>query len=171
MKPVCLAVMLSCAGGVSHAACGAALETFLSCDIGRSGKTLNVCHDNDIITYSFGRPGAPELALAATIAAIDYTPWPGAGSTIWEEVAFENGDYRYITYGAVDRILPDDRDGEIEVSISGGVVVRRGDDVIAELPCLSGTVDFGAGAGLWDAKIAAGLSYDPQERVWKNSTE
>ncbi len=158
---------MTCIGTSGYAACAANLETFLSCDVGRSGKVLNVCFDDTIITYSFGRPGAPDLGLAETIADVDYTPWPGAGRTIWEEVQFQKGEYSYIAHAGFERIFEDATE-EIQTSEPfGGVVVMRRDQTIADLSCIPGTVAAPWGTGLFDAKIAAGLTWDSLAREWQ----
>ena len=171
MKQIYLAAIFACTGTVGQAACATNLQTFLSCEVGRSGKVLNVCFDDTIITYSFGRPGAPDLGLAETIADIDYTPWPGVGRSIWEEVRFENGEYSYITHAGFERMLGDETDEDNTDTHFGGVVVERGGDVIADLQCTPGTVDAPWGQELFLAKEAAGLTWDFGAREWQKTNE
>ncbi len=168
LRPI---MFLLASSGLAHAACGPDQQTFLSCQIeGRNGQ-LNVCFDADIVTYSYGPARKPELTLFAPINTVAYTPWPGAGSTVWEVVSFTNADYTYATFGEIHRIFPDDPNDEIEVRKSGGVIVTRGNDTIAQLSCDPDTIIFPWGEGLSDAKIAAGLTYDYSAQVWQKTAD
>jgi len=54
------------------AACDQSIAT---CTFNDGAKTLNVCLSGNTATYAFGPAnGAPELALKASLASLDYTP-------------------------------------------------------------------------------------------------
>lgn len=123
-----------------------------------------MCENSTSVTYRFGPTGeAPDLTLTETVQDVEYTPWPGIGSTIWEEVAFKNQDYRYVVYAALVRSFPENETDDITVTPTGGITVYEGDAEIANLRCDEGSVDFPWGTGLFDAKTALGLCFDVSE--------
>lgn len=153
------------------AACDADQQTFVSCQIEDRNAQLAVCFDAETVTYSFGPAGNPELTLSEPVTTVAYTPWPGVGRAIWEEVTFQNGNYSYSAYGGFDRMFGDETEEDHPTPQFGGVVVRRDDAIVAELSCDPATVDFGWGEGLWDAKHAAGLTWDYGTHGWLEATE
>lgn len=158
-------ILMASFGSPASAQCGGVLEPFLTCEIGVKRKALSVCYNDDIVTYRFGPADRPELVLTETVATIDFTPWPGVGRSIWEEVRFHNGDYTYTVYAGFDRMFGDEKDTDIENRFFGSVTVTRNGQTLAELSCNPDTVDA-PWSGLFDAKIAAGLTWDYQARVW-----
>ncbi|MEP5760034.1 MAG: hypothetical protein ABJ327_12150 [Litoreibacter sp.] len=164
-------MFLIASSGIAYADCGPDQQVFLSCQVEGRDTQLDVCFDAERVTYNYGPANSPELVLSELVKTVAYTPWPGAGSTVWEEVAFTNADYIYTTFGAIHRIIPNDPDDEIEVRYSGGVIVMQDDDTIARLYCAPDTVVFLWGEGLSDAKKAVGLTYDHNARTWQKSAE
>lgn len=149
------------------AACGPGFETFLSCTFSGGMKALDVCSDSERATYAFGpAAGPPELALATTVADLDYEPWPGIGRTIWERVTFRNGGVAYVVHGAIERDYPADAAAEVVVTVTGGIEVMRGEEPIATLACDPGSADFAWGEALSNAKARAGLCLDHASRTW-----
>lgn len=52
-------------------------EVVLGCMIGE--KTLEICADASVMSYSFGPKGAPELSITAPMSSGPVQPWPGWG--------------------------------------------------------------------------------------------
>jgi hypothetical protein len=160
------AVALSLLAAPAWAECGGYDSTFLFCQIENSAKTLSVCFDDEAASYRFGPTmGAPELELVERIATLDYTPWPGAGSTIWEEVVFYNQNYSYTVAVAVRRDIPDDPDALVKVDQFGGVIVKRNNVEIANLTCDPATIYIDRLDGLSEAKNQLGNVYSDGEWV------
>jgi hypothetical protein len=158
-----LSVLIGWAGA-AVAACLPQEQTFMTCTIASNGKALSVCFDPDRVHYRFGpQDQPPELALSVSMADIAYTPWPGVGRAIWESVAFPNNGYVYQVFAGFDRMIqPDDP----ENPAFGGVHVLRDDQIIAELRCAPDALDFTWGEDLFQAKQAAGLTYDMTTQSW-----
>ncbi len=135
-----------------------------ACDMGE-GKSVGVTLEDGTAIYAFRHP-TNSLTLTRDVQDVHLTPWPGIGRTIWEEVAFENAGFRYLVYASIERIYPEDESAEIETSVSGGIIVSRGETRIAELSCLAGTIDFPWGTELFDAKEAAGQCFDRTSTLW-----
>lgn len=142
-------------------------QTFLFCQIENSSKFISVRFDDIGASYRFGASfEEPELQLAEEIATLDYTPWPGAGSAIWEDVVFSNEGYTYTVSVGFNRIFPEDQDGEIETQAFGGVIVKRAGAIIAELSCDPETVlSDGEGQLAW-AKNQLGYVWDGRAGEW-----
>ncbi|WP_377507268.1 hypothetical protein [Octadecabacter sp. R77987] len=134
-------------------------DTFLSCTILETGKQLEVCVDGGDALYAYGPAGqVPELAMRVSIRALDYRPWPGAGSTIWEEVSFERGDYFYVVFGGVSR-EPSETTDEIISTALGGFEVYVGESFVTRGACIPETVVFPWTDALSRGKRAAGLEW------------
>ncbi|MEL6683990.1 MAG: hypothetical protein AAFN63_01135 [Pseudomonadota bacterium] len=162
--------LLLCAG-VAHADCGPQQQTFMSCQIEGQSEHVSVCFDDDVAEYVFGPEGQPELSLSEPVQTLSYTPWPGVGRSIWEDVTFRNGAYTYTVFGGFDRMFGDETEEDHAQPFFGGVHVRRGDVSVAELTCDRTTVDFAWGGGLWDAKQAAGMTWNFETRQWEAASE
>lgn len=149
--------LLVCAGPAF--ACPGGAETVLSCLVGSGAKQLEVCLTDDNVSYVFGVPGeVAELTLAEPIGTVRHTPWSGVGRSIWESTTFRNGDHAYEVYISVDR-LSEDQPSE------SGVLVWRGEEMLADIKCLPETQVI----GLWamsDAKAAKGLCYRGEDEAW-----
>lgn len=165
-----LAVLFA-TSGMASAACGPDEEVFVSCQIAERETTLKVCIGAEMATYRYGPEGQPELSLAEPNASVGYTPWPGVGRAIWEDITFQNGAYSYTAYGGFDRQFGDETDEDVDNRRFGGVNVSRDGVILAELACIPRSVDFGWGQALWDAKIAAGLAYDQRSQTWYPTAE
>lgn len=153
--------------GTAQGGCPTGEVSFLICRIQASDKSLSVCFDDQNAFYRFGVEGQqPELELTEPVATLDYEPWPGVSSTIWESVRFNNAGYQYEVYGAVERIYPEDENDEITTRVKGGVHVTRGDQVVAELSCDPETLGFLWDEGLGAAKRNLGYSWNYQSHEW-----
>lgn len=148
--------------------CGGYEGTFLHCQIEDSSKILSVCFDDDFATYRFGPPaGPPDLELIEPIATLTYIPWPGAGSTIWEEVQFTNEGHRYMVVAAIERTaLTDKPDPIIGEGYFGGVLVHRGSKEVADLSCDPATVYINYMSGLSFAKNRLGYVWNVDAQDW-----
>jgi hypothetical protein len=148
--------------GFSLAAMTAAAEETLlmGCTFKQGAATVAVTIEDGVVSYRFGRTGqTPELTLSESVEDVEYQPWPGAGSSIWEAISFSNGAHRY----EVGMSLP--RDPE-NTNIYGGVTVFHHDDEIAYLTCDSGSGQFLFDNRIESAKAAAGLCNQRGERTW-----
>ena len=112
-------------------------ETFMSCLISGSAKSLEVCFDDKHATYRFGVAGqVPELTLQTRLAALDYRPW---GDEAYEDVPHRN---------------------------FGGVTAGRGDKIILDIDCNRASVEFTWDVLLFGAKEALGLTWDDRALKW-----
>lgn len=111
----------------------------VSCQVKGSAKWLELCLAGSTLRYSFGPKGAPELVLTRDIGEVVYTPWPGVGRTIWEDVQIRNKGITYAIHTWVERPLDESDPG----GSGTGVAVLRGDDPLAEIECAGEqTADF-----------------------------
>ena len=151
------------------AVCDAGEQLFMSCQIENSANILRVCFDKDNVHYRFGpAQQTPDLALSEAIGAVDYTPWPGVGRAIWEEIAFRNNDYRYTVSVGFDRMFDEAEYNATPHHGFGGVRVTRGaaDAEVVSLSCERATVDFGWDDTLFRMKNALGFVWDDRLREW-----
>lgn len=123
-------------------------------------KVLDVCTDGSYVLYRFGKTGqTPEIELLDAVRTVNYTPWAGVSSSIWESVSFNNGDYTYEAYSSTRRNTdaPD---------VAGGVEVSQSGKNIASLQCDAGSVETNIDA-LFGLREDAGLCYDYPTFRWK----
>lgn len=153
---------------VAQADCASPDQTFMSCTLEKSGKSLSVCVENANAVYRFGPKGAPELTLSEPLASVDYRPWNGVGSSIWEEVRFHNKGVTYAVYGSIHRIAADEGDGP---NHSGGVEVLKGEKSLARLTCVQTSVQFPWVDAISDAKRAVGLTWDQTAGAWVQNAD
>ena len=115
----------------------------MSCTLSDGRKVLEVCVDTNVASYRFGKAGQPaELSLTAPVGTFEYTPWPGIGRNIYEEIIFENNGVHYVVQASHERMFPEHDDGEVTVISHGSVTVLQGQQQIAHLQCDAGSVDF-----------------------------
>ncbi|MEM7439711.1 MAG: hypothetical protein AAF393_08940 [Pseudomonadota bacterium] len=138
--------------------------TLFSCAIAGKAQVVTVCNTGDAVTYTYGRPDrAPDISLASAVATVGYSPWNGIGRSIYEDVTFTNAGYDYTVWGALDRqILEDDPADQM----SGGIVVTKGDETVAQLMCDPKTIAVALDQ-LWGLKEAAGQCYDRDAFEWR----
>lgn len=133
----------------------------MSCTLKDGRKVLDVCHLHGEARYRYGKKGGqPELELSEWIGDLDYLPWNGIGRSIYEEVAFYNGDFRYAVYSAFDRTQ------ESNYPLSGGIVVTNGDQTVAELFCDPGSVNTAIDT-LYEQKKIEGFCWDYDSFSWR----
>ncbi|WP_213546535.1 hypothetical protein [Vannielia litorea] len=136
-------------GTPAMAECITRAEAFLMCKTHGGAKELRGCWGPGDAGYQFGpEGGVPELSLSVPLAELEYIPWAGVGSSIWEEVNFHNGDVQYSLWHRVDRTPEGDPP-------SAGVTVTRADETLADLECVPGTLHANF-EGLAEAKAAIG---------------
>lgn len=116
----------------------------------------------DHVSYEFGRRGREaDLKLVRNVTEVDLYPWPGVSRTIWEQVSFENAGVFYRVFYAQER---DPRTPEL----SGGLLVERDGETLAELTCDPGSVaTSGYPLPLYDAKEAAGQVFNRATTGWE----
>ena len=129
-----------------------------SCRIG--AKALELCHVGGDLTYAFGPRGAPELTITEPLQTVNFAPWPGVGSNIWETVIFVNGDHAYEVWTSVTR------DPEATDGLQGGVRVLNGAAMVAELACDPGTASNALDV-IWDLKASVGMCWEFASISWK----
>ncbi|WP_164661037.1 hypothetical protein [Tropicibacter sp. Alg240-R139] len=154
------AVSLIFSAGVASAQCPEQSQTLVSCTLKGGAKKLTTCLDGTRASYAYGSTGrAPELLLDHSVRDVGMRPWPGVGSTIWEEFTFYNKDVSYVIHYAVERTP--------EGNVSGGITVMKGNQELAHLACDRGSIESaGYGLPLFEAKERAGQIYSPETQSW-----
>ncbi len=154
---------------LAAADCQAMDETFLSCTVQGGAKTLSVCIDGRTLHYAFGPVSrAPELVLSRDVTEVNYTPWPGVGRTIWEEVGFENLGHVYTVHGWLDRIPAEEADEDPPRPMGGGVTVTRGDETLVKLACDPDSAEFFWTDAVSHAMAEAGRCWDWDTQTWQH---
>lgn len=148
------ALLLAFLATPGHAACQG--DEAFSCPIGK--KTVEVCYWKGMLTYSFGRAGKAELIISEPLETVAYTPWPGIGRAIWDQVAFQNEGVTYEIWSSFDRM---DENAVME----GGVNVMQGDKTLATLTCDKGSVERGLDT-ISDLKAGIGQCWDMGAQAW-----
>ncbi len=150
------------------AGCPAGSVPILSCSFESGAKWLESCQDGSLASYAFGKAGqAADLELTAPVAELSYTPWPGIGRSIWEEVSFENKGITYMLWTSFDKIMAiEDENGQRQGDpLSAGLSVLKGEEELARLVCDRGSIDTRIDE-LLAAKQALGLCWDAGARLW-----
>lgn len=167
MRHTGAAAVLCLWAGTAGAACDTGEELFFGCTFSNGAKAVQVCVGETQARYRFGPVGGvPELELDTSLADLDYTPWPGIGRTIWEQVVFENKGFRYAVTGIIEREFGEDEDDEIIPVFLGGILVTKDEQELADLTCDPGSVDFSWSQTLFDAKTRLGLCLDREAEQW-----
>ncbi len=162
------ALLLAAAPQAADAYCQPLDEPFLSCTMQGGAKRLSVCVDGRTLHYAFGAVDkSPELLLSRDVTEVDYTPWPGVGRTIWEEVSFENLGHVYLVHGWLDRIPSEETDEDPQRPTGGGVTVTRGEETLATLECDPGSVEFYWTDAVNAAMAKAGRCFDWGTHTWQ----
>ncbi len=129
-----------------------------------SGKEVTLRTSAQGMSYVFGRPNAkPELFLLRKYDEIGVTPWNGVGGSIWEVIEFRNADVTYRIWGDFDRMTE-------AHEITGGIMVERGEEDLARLECLPGTVTY-TPFSFSDAYEAAGYCWSFDDSQWQEQCE
>lgn len=168
MPALRLITLITLCAGPALAQCPANATPILSCTFQDGAKRLDACQDGTTASYAFGASGqAPDLALSTPLARLAYTPWPGVGRAIWEEVSFENKDITYLLWTSYDKVnaIEEEQAAGAPDPLSAGVVVLRGEAELARLDCDPGSIDTAIDA-LFDAKMALGLCWDMGTHGW-----
>ncbi|MDG1377383.1 MAG: hypothetical protein P8P56_10270 [Yoonia sp.] len=165
MKTAALLIVLV---NPAWAECGGYEGTFLTCEIEGGQKVLSVCYDDEFAIYRF-RPkdGPPELELHKHISTLNYTPWPGVGRAIWDEVVFSNKGYTYTVVAGLDRDFPEEHETAIGERLFGGGVVDRSGVEVADLSCDTESVYTNNLNGLTWAKNQLGYVWDAGTQTWE----
>lgn len=137
-------------------------EVIFACPI--KARVLEVCLTGTAAIYSYGKPGRPELTIATPLTELDYTPWPGIGSAIWEEARLQNAGVDYTVFTSIEKLGEDGQDPERQ----GGVAVTQGDQTLAQLACTA-PPDPGALDALFQAITDAGRCWDFDSQSWQEA--
>ncbi|MFZ1468756.1 MAG: hypothetical protein WAT09_07210 [Paracoccaceae bacterium] len=130
-----------------------------SCPAGK--KIIEVCTSNGVVTYSYGKPGKPDLTLSVPLQEADYTPWPGVGRSIWDAMAFHNNGFTYEVWASYDKLNEN-------ALWEGGVNVLKGEAMQAQITCNKGSVT-GDLSGLINAKEGVGLCWNFTTFAWQTA--
>ena len=163
-----LALALVPVAAQAQTACPPGATPILSCSFQNGAKWLTSCLDGDRASYAFGKVGrAPDLTLSTAITDLDYRPWPGVGSSIWEEVRFYNRDITYVLWDNYDKAAAVDEAQAAGAPdpLTAGIVVMRGEDQLARLECDPGSIDDRIDA-IWPEKEIRGQCWDYDAGVW-----
>jgi hypothetical protein len=140
-------------------------EVIFACPV--KSRVLELCLTEDAVSYSYGKPGRPDLFLTSAITRADYLPWDGFGRTIHDQVRFYNDGVSYEVWSSIDKQMSAD---EPEPEWQGGVIVTQGDEVLADLACTAPpdppTLD-----ALYQAKQDAGQCWDFDGQQWATCTQ
>ncbi|WP_386681693.1 hypothetical protein [Loktanella sp. R86503] len=152
--------------------CSAGLDLFTSCQIAERGTEVSVCFDSERVEYNYGPIGeTPELKLTDTILNAEYVPWSGIGRAIWEYTVFRNGEYAYEVGAGFDRPFSEEEQMSDEEQRFGWISITQNGEELKRLECIPDTVSYAFGAGIYDQKTAAGLTWDLSEEKWFWDTE
>ncbi|QDC10478.1 hypothetical protein FHY55_15055 [Oceanicola sp. D3] len=161
VAPLSAAALLLLAPAAT-ADCITRAESFLMCTVNGGAKELRGCWGPGDAGYQYGPAGGePELVLSVPLTQLDYIPWAGVGSSIWEEVNYHNGDVQYSVWHRIDR----DPGGDPP---SAGVTVTRGEETLADLQCDPGSISANY-QGLYEAKAEIGQCW--QDFSWQSCAE
>ncbi|MFD1343194.1 hypothetical protein [Litorisediminicola beolgyonensis] len=156
-----LAALATVAAGPVTAACFGPGTDLFHCTTTKGEKALDICLQDAVAYYRFGAVSGPaELLLADAATDVAMAPWPGIGRTIWEELTFANGHYSYTVHYGIER-TPD------APPPMGGVIVRKGDEVIASVDCDPGSLTSHDFYPLFQAKEAAGQVWCRDDGTWR----
>lgn len=145
----------------AFADCSPNTETILSCTFQNGKKTLEACHDGTTAYYSFGKRGmVAEMNLKALVKNLNFEPWPGVGSSIWEQVTFTNEDISYVVWSSLTR------DPTVAKPQNAGIEVMQGDKSLALLRCDQSSINTNIDQ-LWEAMEAQGMCYNRSEFNWQ----
>ena len=160
-KMILSLLMLVGAMGVARAeGCLGPGEPLFHCMVKGGAKTVGLCLQDDAVYYHFGPKGkAPEMVLARPVAKAFMRPWNGIGRTLSEDAALSYKGYSYTVWYAIDRLTT-------EAGVTGGVIITRADQTMAELTCDAGLISVTDMQPLYEAKAAAGQCWDPAAFQW-----
>ncbi|WP_306152917.1 hypothetical protein [Roseovarius sp. MMSF_3281] len=159
-----LSVFMAATGAARAEGCFGPGVPMFHCTVKGGAKTVDLCLQDQVAYYRFGpQGGMAEMLLARPVSEVYMMPWNGVGRTIYEEASFNNRAFDYTIHYAIDRIP---QDGEVKVSVSGGVTVIKGDQTMAQLACDAGSVSVNDIYPLYEAKQAAGQCWDREAFEW-----
>lgn len=168
---VCLGIFVAFLSTQANATCPVGQEAFTSCQIERLNTEVFVCHDDQVVNYSYGPVGGPaELFLADTVENVDFEPWSGLGKAIHEKITFYNGKYSFEVGGGFDRPFSEE-EMLLEIRRFGWIEVAENGESVSRLECIPETVTYGFGGGIHDIKVAAGLVWDDYSKTWLPDAE
>lgn len=161
MHKILLTVVLSLMPAVASAACFGPGQPLFQCSF-KGGKTeVNLCIQNDIVTYMYGPKGrSPDLLLTQQSRDVYMRPWPGIGRYYWEEISLNNGAHRYGIDYSFDKMSDDE-------PVAATLTVSRGDKVLATLSCDPGSVQDASFLALEQQKTKSGQCWNREAEYWE----
>lgn len=160
-------VLITLAASAAKADCAPGQELYLSCEIEGESASLSVCYDEETAEYRYGPIGGePTLILTETIENLHFTPWPGVGGAIWDDVTFRHDGADYVVTGGIERIFPEDEDEEIKLIPFGGVGIVRDGEQTARLMCAPETIEYEPGGNICNYKQEKGQVWNRSEGRW-----
>lgn len=103
-------------------------ELMLFCQIEGKQERLEVSVDAQNLIYAYGPSGQADMFLVQPYDSSALRPWGGVGSAIFESVVFQNNEYEYEVYTAIDRMTETH-------DIYAGVSVYKNGQELVNLPC------------------------------------
>jgi hypothetical protein len=125
------AILFALGPGVAAAECVG--TTLVSCKVAGSAKRIELCLNGGNLRYRFGAPGQVELELTRGVEQVAYTPWPGIGRTMWEELTLENEGVTYQFSSYTEK--PMEEGSEDDLALGTDLNVLRGDKLLVQLTC------------------------------------
>lgn len=158
----------------AQANCAQDQQRFSSCQIEDQNTEVFVCFDEERATYSYGPvDGPPEIYLSEAIETLEFEPWSGVTRETGESVTFYNGNYSYEVVGGFERLIPSDAyldengDYDARTRHYGWIAVELNGEPLLRLGCISETVRYAFGGGIYDLKVAAGQVWNDRLRSWE----
>ena len=146
--------------GWAAAGCFGAGQPLFHCTFKGGKSEVNICIQNDIVTYAYGAKGAlPDMLLAQHAFDVDMHPWPGMGRYYWESMTLHNVSHSYGVSFSVDKLSPN-------APVEAALRVYQGKKQLAELTCDRGSVFQPSFQPLANQKSASGQCWNPQVSSW-----
>lgn len=125
------AIVFGLLPGIAAAECVG--TSLVSCKVAGSQKRMELCLDGGSLQYQFGAAGKVELTLTRDVEQVLYTPWPGIGRTMWEELSFENEGVTYQFSSYAEKLMEEGT--EDDLALGTDLNVLRGETLLAQFSC------------------------------------
>lgn len=130
------------------------------CTLDEGQKTLDLCMQDGIVIYNYGRANQPsDLQLARRELDVLMDPWNNKGLWVLDEVTLYSGKFSYSVSYALSI-----EDGE--TPSEGRLTVRKDNEEVGFFSCDKGSVTETNYRPLVDAKAEAGEHYCWQDLTW-----
>lgn len=160
MKKIAIFLLVGLLPASGYAECTGNEQRVLECTFKKGRNAVSVCISGDAILYEYGKRGAkPDLRLIENIKDVEHLPWPGVGSSIWNETTFYNGEYSYAIYMSMDRMSE-------EHPIYAGISVAKAGKELARLDCDQKNLKIGL-FEVSDTKKQFGQCWNLDQEKWQ----